>query len=301
MQHTVLLFYKYVDIKNPTRLMVEQKELCHILKLKGRMIIAHEGINATLEGTTPNIVAYVEELKNDPRFEDVHFKKSEGTGESFPKLSVKVRPEIVSAHLKNSDLNPNNITGKYLKPDELHEMFQGNEEFYIVDMRNGYEQKSGYFRGSINSEFNNFRDLPTIKEKLKSLKDKKIVTVCTGGIRCEKASGYLVNEGFDDVYQLQGGIHSYMEKFPGEDWLGKLYVFDKRILIDFTKGPDKQHEVVGKCEICNNSTENYIDCARPECHKHQLVCKECIKKFGGKTFCSEECQRISNLSQHQSS
>ena len=292
MDFTVLLFYKYAEIRDPEKLMLEQKELCAKLGMKGRMIIANEGVNATFEGTSENIDQYITELKKDPRFIDIHFKKSEGTGDSFPKLSIKVRPEIVSAHLKNEDFNPNHTTGKYLKPEELHEMFEKGEEFYIVDMRNGYEQKSGYFKGSINSEFENFRDLPTIKKKLADLKDKKIVTVCTGGIRCEKASGYLVNEGFSNVYQLQGGIHTYMEQYPGENWLGKLYVFDKRILIDFTKGTDKKHEVVGRCTVCDGLTENYIDCARPECHKHQLVCLDCIEKFGGKTFCSEECMKI---------
>jgi UPF0176 protein len=291
-KHKNLLFYKYTKIEEPERVKYEQMGICNALELKGRIIVAKEGINATLEGRRHNINRYIEYLNSLKGFQNIDFKVSDSTGDAYPRLSVKVRNEIVSAHLGDEDFDPNEISGKYIYAEELNEWFKSGKEFYLVDMRNDYEQVSGQFKNSINSEFNNFRDLPTIKEKIGHLKDKTVVTVCTGGVRCEKASGYLVKCGFKDVYQLYGGIQTYMEKFPGEDWLGKLYVFDKRILIDFTKGTDKKHPVIGKCTICENPTENYIDCTRPECHSHQLVCKECIEKFNGNTFCSQKCAEL---------
>jgi UPF0176 protein len=288
-----LLFYKYTKIEQPERVKFEQMGICNSLELKGRIIVAKEGLNATLEGRRHNINKYIEYMKTLKGFENIDFKVSESTGSAYPRLSVKVRDEIVSAHL-DEDFDPNETSGKYIYSEELHEWFRNGKEFYLVDMRNDYEQVSGHFEGSINSNFENFRDLPKIKEKIGHLVDKTIVTVCTGGVRCEKASGYLVKCGFKDVYQLYGGIQTYMAKYPGEDWLGKLYVFDKRTLIDFTKGTDKKHPVIGKCTICKNSTEHYIDCLRPECHAHQLVCEDCIEKFGGKPFCSHKCMEISN-------
>src|ERR1700722_9768446 len=138
--YTVILFYTYVPIENPISEKAHQELLCSMLGLTGRMIIAHEGVNATLEGTTENVEWYIEEMKSDPRFADVHWKKSTGTGEAFPRLKVKVRPEIVSLHLEK-DLDPNQIAGKRLKPQELKQWYTEGKKFKIVDMRNDYEFK----------------------------------------------------------------------------------------------------------------------------------------------------------------
>ncbi len=224
--YKIILFYKYVDIENPEKEMHEQRDLCLRLGLKGRTIIAKEGINATLEGTVENIKKYMGVMKSDPRFSDIHWKISEGTGTAFPKLSVKVRNEIVSLHLGDKDVNPNIVTGKYLTPEELHAWIHDEKkEFYIIDMRNDYETKSGYFENSIFPQLSNFRDLNQALPMLDNLRDKTIVTVCTGGVRCEKASGFLVTQGFTNVYQLKGGIVSYMGKISQSRFCWKTVCF----------------------------------------------------------------------------
>ncbi len=287
-QHEIILFYKYVHIKDPEAVAEGQKQLCEKLGLKGRCIIATEGINATFEGTKENIQAYIKELEKDQRFLNIHFKLSAGTGNAFPKLSVKVRKEIVSLHLGVCDINPNEITGVHLKPVELHEWIKNKKEFYFVDMRNAYEHKVGHFENSILPPIENFRDLPKVVEQIAHLKNKTVLTVCTGGVRCEKASGFLVTQGFKDVYQLDGGIVSYMEKYPNEDFQGKLYVFDGRVTMGFYTDDDK-HKIVGACDACKESSENYVNCANPVCHRHFINCEKCLKKNSGKAFCPSGC------------
>ncbi len=283
---TIILFYKYTPIEDPEQLRKDQMELATKLGLKGRVIVAHEGINATYEGTTENINAYLAEYLSDPRFSDTHIKKSIGTGSAFPKLSVKVRKEIVTLGLEN-DIDPNQITGKHLKPEELKQWYESGKEFYIVDMRNDYEFKVGKFKDSRMPKLQNFRDIPKALDDIKDLEDKTVLTVCTGGVRCEKASGLLVREGFKDVYQLDGGIVSYMEKFPAQEFEGSLYVFDKRILTHFD--PEDKHVVIGICEKCKTGSERYVNCKNPRCNKHFLCCEKCTEN-DGRSFCSDECR-----------
>lgn len=282
-EYTILLFYKYVTIDDPKALTEEQRLLCTKLDLKGRAIIASEGINATFEGKTEDIEEYCKQLISDSRFSDVHLKKSSGNGNAFPKLSIKVRKEIVTLGLPTEkDINPNKITGKYLSPEDLDKWFSSGKKFKIVDMRNDYEHKVGHFKDSILPPLTNFRDLPKVLPSLEPIKDETILTVCTGGVRCEKASGYLVENGFSDVYQLQGGIVSYMEKFeheklsekgPANNFLGSLYVFDKRVTMSYASA-DKR-VVISNCAICDTPSENYINCADNFCHIHFIACKNC--------------------------
>ncbi len=285
-EHTILLFYKYANIENPEELRDKQKALCERLGLKGRIIVAKEGINATVEGTTEATDEYLKEYLSDPRFSDTHIKKSAGTGDSFPRLSVKVRPEIVSLHLEN-DINPNELTGVHLKPEELKKWYESGKDFVVVDFRNDYEFKVGRFKNSIMPKLQNFRDIPKALGDLHDLKDKTVLTVCTGGVRCEKASGLLKREGFKDVYQLDGGMVTYMEKFPGQEFEGSLYVFDKRITMTFDS--PENHKVIGKCDKCETSSERYVNCKNPRCNKHFICCEACSEE-DGKSFCSAECR-----------
>jgi UPF0176 protein len=286
-KYQILLFYKYTQIDNPEAEAQKQIEICQKLNLTGRCIVAKEGINFTVEGLKDDTEKYIEILKTDPRFADIHFKKSAGNGTAFPKLSIKVREEIVSGHLGDWDINPNQITGKYLQPEELHAWIKSGKKFYIIDMRNDYEHAVGLFKDSIPAPLKNFRDLPEILPKLESLKDETIVTVCTGGVRCEKASGFLVQHGFKDVYQLYGGIVSYMEKYPNQDFLGKLYVFDGRVTMGFNL-EDPSHVVIGTCIFCKSAAEDYYDCANIHCKnkRHFISCQSCINKMTG--YC-EKC------------
>ncbi len=285
--YQVLLYYKYTAITDPEKLKEQQKYLCSSLNLKGRIIIAGEGINGTVEGTVEATKKYIEELTSDPIFKDISFKKSPGTGEAFPKLSVKVRPEIVAARLP--EVNPAEVTGKYISAEELHKWFEEGKEFYTVDMRNDYEYISGYFENSIFSGLHNFYDLPSVLPLLEDLKNKTIVTVCTGGVRCEKASGYLVLNGFKDVYQLWGGIQTYMEKYPNSYFKGKLYVFDNRLTVGFNTD-DPSREIVGKCYHCNLPSDTYTNCEYNICHYHYICCRNCRDTETDLTFCKPQCK-----------
>jgi len=288
-EYQVLLYYKYVAIDIPEKVRNDHRILCESLGLKGRIIIASEGINGTVEGTTENTEKYIEEMEKSEYFKGIIYKKSAGTGSAFPKLSIKVRPEIVT--VKIPGLNPNQITGKYLSADELHQWYEDGKEFYIVDMRNDYEYISGFFEGYIPSGIHNFYDLPQVLPKIEHLKNKTVVTVCTGGIRCEKASGFLVANGFSDVYQLKDGIQTYMEKYPNKHFKGKLYVFDNRLTLAFnTDSPE--HEIVGKCMHCQVSCDTYVNCAYDMCHFHFISCNNCLDKNTGLAFCKEDCKDI---------
>jgi UPF0176 protein len=291
--YEILLYYKYTHIADPVEFCRRERALCEKLSLKGRIIIAPEGINGTVEGLVENTQKYINETTRDPRFATMNFKRSAGTGNAFPKLSVKARSEIVSAHLGDDDVNPAVITGKYISPEELHAWIHGTKEFYIIDMRNDYEQAVGFFKNSILPPLGHFRDLPKILPKLAHLKNKTIVTVCTGGVRCEKASGFLVKHGFSDVYQLHNGIVSYMEKYPNEDFAGKLYVFDGRVTMGFNN-PGAEHEVVGRCLKCHSPSENFVNCFQPSCHAHFICCTNCLNKKG-EAFCSWQCTLIQKL------
>lgn len=285
MNSQILLYYKYVTISDPEALKRAQRELCERLRLKGRIIIAHEGINGTVGGTKEATEEYIKEMISDPRFADIHWKKSSGPEDTFPRLSIKVRPEIVTTKITDVELDPTKETATHLKPEELHEWYREGKKFKVIDMRNTYEIGIGTFKDSIDPETMNFRDLPKSLEKLKVHKDETVLTVCTGGVRCEKASQYLKTQGFKDVYQLDGGIVTYMEKYPGKDFQGTLYVFDKRKKMDFCKPGER--EVIGKCSICNGTTERVENCADDECHLQFICCDNCIAKYEGMVYCKE--------------
>jgi len=283
----ILLYYKYVEVLNPEEVREEQRALCKELNLKGRIIVANEGINGTVEGLTSDTEKYIEVMERSKYFKDINYKKSEGTGKAFPRLSVKYRPEVVTTSIKG--LNPNKTTGKYLSSADLHAWYEEGREFYLVDMRNDYEYASGYFENYIPSGLSNFHDLKEVLPKIEHLRNKTIVTVCTGGIRCEKASGFLVENGFSDVYQLKDGIQTYMEKYPNKHFKGKLYVFDGRITWGVNTD-NEEHEIVGKCDHCKKVCDSYVNCAYNECHRHFISCEECLDTETNLAFCDKSCK-----------
>ncbi len=286
-KYEVLLYYKYIHLENPESEMKRQRELCELLQLKGRIIIATEGINGTVEGRIENTTHYRKALQQSEYFKDINFKRSIGTGNAFPKLSIRIRPEIVTSKIPS--LDPSRITGAYITADELHTWFEQKKEFYIVDMRNEYEYQSGYFEGFIPSTIRNFFELPKVLPNITHLKNKVIVTVCTGGVRCEKASGFLLQNGFNQVYQLKDGIQSYIEKYPNKHFKGKLYVFDSRLTIGFHVD-DPHHEVVGKCHHCGKATDTYVNCEYDVCHFHYIACAACKDAETSYYFCKKECK-----------
>lgn len=285
MNQQVLLFYKYVTVADPQALAEWVRLRGEAFGFKGRILIAEEGINGILEGETDKTEAFAKELMQNPLFTDLNVKRSEGNGEAFPRWSVKVRNEIVGTQFTQEEADPRVLTAPHLAPEKLREMYENNEDFVIVDMRNSYEIASGKFEKTIDPGMVASRDLREAIVKLEQYKDKKIITVCTGGVRCEKMSAYLLNKGFKDVHQLENGIHAYMEKYPGKDFKGTLYTFDDRIVMDF--GGDR--EIIGECHLCKAKTERYINCANDECHLHILVCEGCSPDRKN-AYCSDKCR-----------
>ncbi|MDB5188134.1 MAG: hypothetical protein JWO50_654 [Candidatus Kaiserbacteria bacterium] len=287
MNYQVLLFYKYVTIEDPENFKQRVLDLATECNLLGRVLIAEEGINGTLEGTTEQTEMFAQELLKDERLAGMQIKRSLGTGKAFPRLKIKVRAEIVGTRFPSS-IDPRVKTAEHISPETLYNWYRNNEDFVVVDMRNDFEYQSGHFKNSINPKLEASRDLVDAVSSLEPLKAKKVVTVCTGGVRCEKMSAYLLEQGFENVVQLDNGIHSYMEKYPGEDYAGTLYTFDKRLVMDF----GGKREITGTCKLCGTQTEQYVNCANLGCHLHFLVCSTCFE--GDKTYCSDDCLK-SNL------
>lgn len=264
--------------------------MCSVLGLTGRIIVATEGINGTLEGKVDAIETYKKHILKDVHFKKMKIKESTSAGQSFPKIKVKIKDEIVSTKYPKH-IDPLKKTGRYMNAKEVNKMFKKKEEFYVIDMRNDYEIASGHFKNTVNTDWDMkaSRDLPKFMEKLKDYKDKKVLTVCTGGVRCEKMSAYLIDQGFKDVSQLHHGIHTYMEKYPGENFKGTLYTFDNRMTMDF--GGEKR-EVVGKCYMCSKKTEKYSHCSFTMCHQHLLFCDEHINQIH---YCNSKCEADAKL------
>ena len=280
MKQIILLYYKYTPIADPHELMRAQKSLCNQLHLKGRIIIAHEGINGTVSGTQEATDEYIATMHAIPAFADMEFKLGDDSSPAFPKMSIKVREEIVS--LKAPIQIDMAMTGTYLEPDQLHELLQTDPDVVIVDARNNYESKIGKFKNAITPDIDNFRDWPKAVEDLEQFKDKKVVTYCTGGIRCEKASAYLRQQGFKNVYQLHGGIIKYIEKH-NEGFDGHCYVFDKRISV---KANDN---IISVCEHCGIKTARYINCIDDICHRQFVCCETCDEK--NQSYCHPTLHR----------
>ena len=284
--YRVLLYYKYVDIDDPETFAQEHLQFCKDIGLKGRVLIAHEGINGTVSGTVEQTNTYMETMHNDPRFSDMVFKVDEHDGHAFKKMHVRPRPELVTFRLKE-DIDPRETTGKYLSPKEFYEAMQ-DEDTVILDARNDYEYDVGHFRGAIRPDIETFRELPKWVEENKHLiEGKRILTYCTGGIRCEKFSGWLVKQGFEDVAQLHGGIVTYGKdpEVQGERWDGKCYVFDERLTVPINR---KEHVVVGKDYFDGKPCERYVNCANPECNRQMLCSEENEHKY--LRGCSHECR-----------
>ena len=282
----VNIFYKYTPVLDPKSFTKWIKQLCEHVGIKGRILIASEGINGTVEGTREQLDLFELEVRKARfgNFHDIWFKTSPGTGRTFKKLRVKARKNILNAGLEK-DIDPNQVTGKHIEAEKLHEWFLHGEDFTIVDMRNDFEHAVGRFTGSIDPGMATFRDLPTVAPNLEHLKNKKVLTVCTYGVRCEKASGYLLQQGFQQVYQLHGGIGTYMKKYPGQHFEGSLYVFDERMTEQFTKN----YTIIGVCTGCGGHSERFGNCAWHECHKQLIICESCSIQ---PMWCSQTCRGL---------
>ncbi|WP_298824070.1 rhodanese-related sulfurtransferase [uncultured Planococcus sp.] len=284
--HNVLLYYLYTPIENPEEFAVEHLAACKGLELKGRILVSEEGINGTCSGTIEQTEAYMEMLKSDPRFSDIVFKIDAAEGHAFKKMHVRAKKEIVHLGLEE-DINPNELTGTYLEPVEFYKQMQ-EQDTIVLDARNDYEYDLGHFRNSVRPDIENFRDLPEwIRDNKEQFEGKKILTYCTGGIRCEKFSGWLKKEGFEDVAQLHGGIVTYGKdpEVKGDLWDGQLYVFDERIAVPVNQ---LEHVIVGKDHFTGEPCERYVNCANPDCNAKILASEENEHKY--MRSCSDECR-----------
>jgi UPF0176 protein len=275
----VLLYYKFTPIADTQAIRLWQMALCEKLGLKGRIIIAPHGINGTVGGELKNLKAYARQTKDYPGFKDMVFKWSDGGRDDFPRLSVKVRPEIVTFGVPDKiQVNEKGIVGggERLKPEQVHKLVaERGGDIVFFDGRNAYEAAVGRFKDAVVADVRHTRDFPAElkKPEYDRLKDKPVVTYCTGGIRCEVLSMLMKKEGFKEVYQIDGGIAKYGEKY-GDDglWEGSLYVFDDRM---DTKFSDKAADI-GHCSHCGGLTSNYENCADKSCNDLILICEDCV-------------------------
>lgn len=288
----ILLYYKFTPITDPQLMKLWQKTLCDSLNLRGRILISEHGINGTVGGELNDLKKYIKATKEGyAGFKNTEFKWSDGGRDDFPRMSVKVRPEIVAFDVVNElKVDQSGVIngGKHLKPSEVNKLVnERGDEVVFFDGRNAYEATIGKFKNAVVPETRTSRDFIEELEsgKYDELKEKAIVTYCTGGIRCEILSSLMKNRGFKEVYQLDGGIVKYGETF-GDDglWEGSLHVFDGRMKMDFSD----QAKIIGKCIHCEASTNNYENCAYPQCNDLVLLCDEC-KQDKRKLYHTDSC------------
>jgi UPF0176 protein len=283
----VILYYKFVPVADPEMTVRWQKELCARLGLTGRVIISPHGINGTLGGDLKSLRQYKSEMNKSVIFKGITYKWSQGSGEDFPRLSIKVRPELVAFRKPEEiEVDEKGVKGggKHLKPAQVHKLIEERgDDVVFFDGRNAYEAEVGRFKDAVVPDTKTTRDFISELEsdKYDDIKDKPVVTYCTGGIRCEVLSVLMKNRGFKEVYQIDGGIVKYGEKY-GDDglWEGSLHIFDGRMSHNFS---DKA-KVLGACVHCQGKTSNYENCANVACNRLVLMCDDCKHQ---KTRCQD--------------
>ncbi len=288
----ILLYYKFTPVAEPALLKLWQKTLCDSLNLRGRIIVSAQGINGTVSGDIDDLKAYIRATKQYEGFKDILWKWSGGGRDNFPRMSVKVKPELVAFDsYRDITVDEQGVVGggPHLKPDEVNELVaQYGDDVVFFDGRNQYEAAVGRFKNAVVPDTRTSRDFIRELEsgKFDELKSKKVVTYCTGGVRCELLSAMMKQRGFDEVYQIDGGIVKYGEAY-GDDglWEGNLYVFDGRMGMDFSD----HAKVIGTCIHCAGKTSNYENCANTTCNKLALICENC-KKDPSKLFHTAACQ-----------
>ncbi|HUC95371.1 MAG TPA: rhodanese-related sulfurtransferase [Candidatus Saccharimonadia bacterium] len=283
----IILYYKFIPVEDPQALMQQQRNLCSDLNLKGRILISKHGINGTLGGNKLNLKKYINSNEESKLLKNVAYKWSDGAKDVFPKLSIKVRDEIITFDATDKiKVTKKGVVGagKHIEAEALHKLIEEKgDEVVFFDGRNNYESAIGRFKGAVLPNINKTKEfLDEIKSfKYDYLKNKTIVTYCTGGIRCEVLSTLLINNGFKNVYQLSGGIVNYCEKFGDSGlWEGSLYVFDRRMTINYSK----QTKKLGTCVFCKLKTNRYINCANKPCNLLFLCCNDC----SANEFCINE-------------
>jgi UPF0176 protein len=282
-KYKVLSFYKYVDVENPEELAKLHLKWCNENGVCGKVYLASEGINGSVFGNEEVTTSYKEHLTSIKIFEDVWFKETGTDQIAYSKMHVRVKDEIVNSGLIKTKLEN---TAPKLTPEQLLSFYESKKDFVIVDARNWYESKIGKFKNAIIPQVRHFREWPKVVESLNNFKDKTIITYCTGGIRCEKASAYMREQGFKEVYQMDGGILNYIQKFPDTYWEGGMFVFDERKV--FEPNTKEELKYTATCHFCNKPTAYHINCHNVLCDKIIVCCHEC--KVEKDYCCSDECR-----------
>ena len=282
----VLLYYCYTPILDPAVFAEAHHRLCVSLDLRGRIIVAEEGLNGTVSGTEAACDAYIAAIHADARFAGCEFKADEVPAHAFAKLHVRVKREIVHAGLPA--VKPWVRTAPYVEPAEFQQL-KNAPDVVLLDVRSAYEHGVGRFKNAITLPIENFRELPDHASDLAALREttkgKRVITYCTGGVKCEKASAWLLDQGFENVYQLHGGIIKYGLETGGADFDGKCYVFDNRLAIEVNH---VNPTVVGTCHVCARPSDRLINCANAACNAHLIECEVCGEQLEG--ACSEACR-----------
>ena len=290
----VILYYIFTPITDPDAVLLWQQNLCQSLNLKGRILISKHGINGTVGGEMADVKKYVRETRRYPGFKKITFKWSDGTGNEFPRLRVVVKDELVAFGSPGEiEVDENGVIGGgvHLRPEQVEELVKKRgDEVVFFDGRNAYEAKIGKFKNAIVPDVDTSRDFVREIEsgKYDHLKDKPVVTYCTGGIRCEILSVVMKNRGFKEVYQIDGGIVKYGEKFADSGlWEGSLYTFDSRMAIDFST----KTKVIGECEICQAPSKIFRNCRTKTCHELILLCDPC-NELPAKSKCTHDKSKV---------
>jgi UPF0176 protein len=274
----IILYYGFTPLDDPDAIRLWQRTLCDMLSLKGRILISRHGINGTLGGTIEDLKRYIAATKDFSGFRGIDFKWSEGSADDFPRLRIRVRDEIVSFGAADElSVDRRGVVGGgvHLKPDDVHELVQQRgDDVVFFDARNAFEAAIGRFKNAVVPNVLATRDFASVLDsgRYDHLKHKAVVTYCTGGVRCEVLSALMIKRGFEEVYQLDGGVVRYGEAF-GDDglWEGSLYLFDARMHHEFSE----HTKIIGTCERCEAPTSQYHNCANLACRKLILLCGDC--------------------------
>ncbi len=289
-------FYKYFHISAPQQFRDDLYTRFESIKVFGRVYIAQEGINGQISVPKGNMDAFRDTLyAADPALDGIRLNVAvDDDGKSFWVLRMKVRNKVVADGIDDPTFDPSR-TGKYLKAKEYNEITQ-DPDTIVVDMRNHYEYEVGHFENAIEVPSDTFREqLPMAVEMLKEHKNKNIVMYCTGGIRCEKASAYMLHNGFRNVYHLEGGIIEYVHKAREENlpvkFVGKNFVFDERL------GERISEDVIARCHQCGAPCDTHTNCKNEGCHLLFIQCKKCAEEMAG--CCSDECKHVVRLPEEE--
>ncbi|MDB2613890.1 rhodanese-related sulfurtransferase [Chlamydiales bacterium] len=284
----VLAYYHLVDIDDPKQEMKEHKRFCAQHDLMGRIYIAKHGINGQMSGSPEGAKAYMEWMEGRDLFKGVHFKIHHWHEHCFPRMQIKVKPKVVAL---DQDINFETV-GDHISPKEWKEHLESNNRPLLLDVRNDYEWEIGRFKGCEKPPCNTFRDFDEWAGNLQESVDPKktpVMMYCTGGIRCELFSSMLKLRGFDQVYQLKGGVINYGLEEGSDHWEGKLFVFDDRMAVPLD---EKNTDVIGKCHHCGTPNDSYFNCANMDCNKLFLCCTECVQTHKG--CCGDSCATLSS-------